>query len=357
MKRSLILFIVAVTYSYSYYAQATGKALEIVTLINAARTNPVQFLAKHKTEIKELEPKFIIALEKASVLTKITWDKGLEDMAKAQVNGNLNPSYKGSATLCGFSGGSGSGYSDENALYFVCDFYTNVLDPDISAFGFYSTTKSHAFYFGNNCGGKKQEITFQGVLDTSKVDFNKLNTGKGVSYLNEMDVQMIREINFVRHYPKVYAKIIEQHLVAESKSWGVKKAEYDAALELIAELNVQVPLSILKPMECLYQAAKIHGLDCKKRGFLQHEGSDGSDPFERIKKYCKNMNGSENLVGGGNGVRAMVINLLIDSGISSRGHRYNMLNPIWKYIGCYGYIGQKNEYYTYYEYVQKFATD
>jgi len=57
-------------------------------------------------------------------------------------------------------------------------------------------------------------------------------------------------------------------------------------------------------------------------------------------------------VGGRKNARVLVIQLLIDAGISSRGHRYNMLNPNWEYVGCYGYEG--NSMYTY---IQNFAMD
>ena len=51
--------------------------------------------------------------------------------------------------------------------------------------------------------------------------------------------------------------------------------------------------------------------------------------------------GNENLVGGQITARMSVIQLLIDSGIPGRGHRYNILNPIWTHVGCYynGKIG------------------
>jgi uncharacterized protein YkwD len=341
------------------FAQPSGKALEIINLVNEARSNPKQFLSKHKTVIQKCEPKFVTLLEKSTSMEKVVWDKGLEDMAKAHVNGNLNPEYKGSNSTCGLSSSNGSGFSQNEAILFVCDLYTNVLDPDIKFFGFYANSKSHAIYFSSGCDTKKIEVVFTDKLDTSKVDFTKINTGKGVSYLNEMDAMMIREINFVRHYPQIYAVIIQQYLVEESKTWGVKKAEYDAAMELISELKNLQPLSILKPFECVYKAAKIHALDCKSRGFTDHTGSDDSSPFDRIEKQCKNMNGNENIVGGAlqKGVRAMVISLLIDSGISSRGHRYNILNPDWKYVGCYGYAAEKTEHYTMYYYIQNFATD
>jgi uncharacterized protein YkwD len=358
-KRLLLSIILVLANYLQVYSQPTGKALELLNLINEARCFPKQFLSKNKSNIEKYQPKLIAMLENTTALDKVIWDKGLEDMAKAHVNGNLNPSYKGSNTTCGESSGSGSGYSQKSALQFLCLFYTNVLDPDVKYFGIYISPQSHAVYFSSRCDGKKIEITFTDKLDTSKIDFNKINTGKGMSYLNEMDKMMIREINFVRHYPNVYAALIQNYLAEESTTWGVKKAEYDAAMELIAELNSLQPLPILQPSECVYKAAKIHGLDCQKRGFTDHTGSDKSSPFDRISKQCPNMHGSENIVGGGlsKGVRGMVISLLIDSGISSRGHRYNILNPKWKYVGCFGYVKEKNEYYTYYNYIQNFATD
>ncbi len=169
-----------------------------------------------------------------------------------------------------------------------------------------------------------------------------------------MDKEMIKEINFVRQYPLVYAGIVSKHLAEEAKlsGGGLSKARYDAAMELIAELKTMKPVRLLYPKRCVYEAAKKHGEDCKKRGFVAHTGSDGTSPFDRIAKACYNLEGNENITGGRKNVRILVIQLLIDDGISSRGHRYNMLNSDWKYAGCYGYDGGNMFYY-----IQNFATD
>ena len=85
---------------------------------------------------------------------------------------------------------------------------------------------------------------------------------------------------------KVYASIIAEHLAKESKSWrGLSKDDYDAGMELIDELKVMSPAQLLYPKKCVYQAAKKHGEDCKKRGYTDHTGSDGSSPFSRISKF------------------------------------------------------------------------
>ena len=117
------------------------------------------------------------------------------------------------------------------------------------------------------------------------------------------------------------------------------------------------PKSILQPMQCVYDAAKAHGLDCAKRGFLDHTGSDGSAPWDRILKQCKALShGNENLEGSGSlDPRKSVINLIIDGGISDRGHRYNLLDPSWTSVGCYLIQGTAMKMGTTYNWVQNFG--
>ncbi|WP_431137801.1 hypothetical protein, partial [Psychroserpens mesophilus] len=75
-----------------------------------------------------------------------------------------------------------------------------------------------------------------------------------------MDKEMIKEINFVRQYPKVYASIVAKYLSDKSKSWvGLSKAEYNAGTELIEELKEMSPSQLLYPKACVYEAAKKHG--------------------------------------------------------------------------------------------------
>lgn len=345
----LILFI----YPLVSVAQAKGEANDIFNLINEARTNPKTFLIKYKTKIETYEPKFISLLENASPIEEVIWDDELAKNCKQSVYGNLNPGYEGDNSMCGSSSGSGSGFSNREALYFVCDSYTHVLNEDDKYFGFYIDEKGHAYKWGKSCKTKKYVFEFNEAIDSSNVDFTKLKTANSEVGLNTMDKEMIKEINFARQYPKVYASIVADYLADKSKSWvGLSKAEYNAGTELIEELKEMSSSQLLYPKACVYEAAKKHGEDCKSRGFTGHTGSDGSSPFSRISKFCPDLSGNENIVGGRKNARVLVIQLLIDAGISSRGHRYNMLNPNWEYVGCYGYEG--NSMYTY---IQNFAMD
>lgn len=338
----------------SAYSQPGGFAKEVFDLINLARTSPQKFLTLYKNDIESCSPQFTKILQNATPVQAVIWDNGLAGMAKEiVVNNNLNPSYPGNMDdFCFSSGGSGSSSGGYSAIEMLCDFYTIINDESETHFGIYSNGTSYAFEWGRSCGGQsmKHPFTYTQTADTSTVDFNKLNTAKNVSYLSHFEKEMVKEINFARHYPAIYAHMVGQHMAQMASDWGgISKDDIFATNELLEELKNMKPLSILEPKECLYTSSKIHGEDCKKRGFSGHTGTDGSSPFARIEKYCDGAEGSENIVGtSDHNVRKSVISLLVDSGISSRGHRYNMLNPEWNFVGCYHYIEENHEYAAYF---------
>ena len=359
--RKLILACFAICVSLPSFAQQDALAKEILKQVNAARTSPANFLKANREAISENEPKYILLLEKAKALPAITWETGLETMAKANVESNqLSPKYKGSLDLCGYAGGQSSGSLEADAISYICSFYTNVHDPDYRYLGLYfnKAHSKYAFYWGISCEKTLVPFSYDGMVDSSGVDFGRLNTGKNESYLTAVEKRMIFEINFVRAYPKVYAQIIARYLDDESKEdGGLANDTYEAGVELINELNAMKPAPILKPLRGVYDAAKAHGLDCKQRGFIAHEGSNGSDPWDRILKFCPQLEtGNENLAGNAaENPRVPVIELLLDDGISSRGHRYNMLDPTWEFVGVYRYAEKPSQYYTMYNWVQNFG--
>ncbi len=156
-----------------------------------------------------------------------------------------------------------------------------------------------------------------------------------VAYMSSEELAMMDEVNLMRSNPAGYIPYIEQYKrdIQSGKSFGSSLAVCD---ELIAELRRTPPLSILKPTPCIYNAAKKHGLDQKARGSTGHDGSDGSWPWDRVKRECTQMtDGNENLVGGPADVREAVILLLVDDGIPSRGHRKTLLNKDWEYAAMY----------------------
>ncbi len=155
------------------------------------------------------------------------------------------------------------------------------------------------------------------------------------AFMQSEEQAMVDEINLLRSNPGAYTKYVREYL-EKSKSGKGFPTDEATVNELIAELNRTSPLSQLEVTECIYNAARKHGIDELSRGSTGHVGSDGSYPWDRVIKECPQMReGGENIVGGPDNVRDAVILLLIDQGIADRGHRRTLLNKDWKYVACY----------------------
>lgn len=178
----------------------------------------------------------------------------------------------------------------------------------------------------------------------------KTNTGgsDGATSMNSQELEMVNEINLLRGNPSGYIQYVDAY-VSEQRRTGGFPVDQAVVDELKSELRQLGPLSILTPSQCIYQAAKDHGIDQKPTGDVNHEGRDGSWPWDRVRKACPNMqDGNENLVAGTPSIRTAVILLLIDEGIPTRGHRKTLLKPEWKYVGCYnvGTVGSFPHYWV-----------
>ncbi|TAE59950.1 MAG: hypothetical protein EAZ89_01940 [Bacteroidetes bacterium] len=343
--------------SASVSAGQQGMALDIFNAVNEARTQPEAFWNKHQTRIEIYSARYAQFIRSARPAPALAWDPGLETMARQIVDDqNLNPSYTGTNSLCGFANGVCGGTVSKDPISYVCDYYTNVHDPGTTFLGIYfnRTQNGYAFEWGSGCSEGGSGVSYEAPApDTAGVEMARINTGVRAAYMTQEERRMLMEINFVRAYPRQYATLVAQFMEQESKTWGLSQASYDAGMELIAELNAMKPLPVLQPSECVYQAARLHGLDCQRRGFFDHQGSDKSMPWDRILRQCPDLKqGNEN--GASNPAlnpRMPLMSLLLDEGISSRGHRYNILDPNWTYAACfrvpddtYGFI-----------WVQKFA--
>lgn len=353
-----VAILIGLLLSVSASAGQQGMALDIFHAVNEARTQPEAFWAKHQTRIEIYNTRYAQFIQNARPMPALAWDPGLETMARQRVDDqNLNPRYAGANSLCGFANGICSGTVSKDPISYVCDYYSNVHDAGTTFLGIYfnRTMNGYSFEWGSDCteGGSGISFEVSTAPDTTGVDMTRLNTGAQASYMTPEERRMLMEINFVRAYPKQYATLVAQFMEQESKTWGLSQAAYDAGIELMAELEVMEPLAVLQPSECVYQAARLHGLDCQRRGFFDHQGSDKSMPWDRILRQCPDLkDGNEN--GASNPAlnpRMPLMSLLLDEGISSRGHRYNILDPNWIYGACfrvpdptYGFI-----------WVQKFA--
>jgi uncharacterized protein YkwD len=200
-------------------------------------------------------------------------------------------------------------------------------------------------------------------------DNDSLSLAGKFPYMSVDEREMIREINLLRSDPPAYTKYIKPYLESaekifkengrgprnyslrfHSKSNGIDREKIDttwhytyeeevkAIRGLMTDLKKLKNLSILVPDSGIYIAAKLFAEDQDRHEWkLAHRGSDGSWPWERITLHSPSMQfGNENIAGNAPHAtpRQVLIQLLIDSGIPSYGHRYNILDPRWTHIAC-----------------------
>ena len=168
-------------------------------------------------------------------------------------------------------------------------------------------------------------------IDESVWDLSKLDTARNVDYMYEVEKNVILEMNMARSNPKKYAELyIEPRTKRFSGNIynGKLMTQEGAAVvkECVSFMNAQRALPVLKPSKGLTQAAKDHSSTQSLTNEVGHGGTDGSDPFERMQRYGSFMTAGENIDYGCSSAREIVVSLLIDDGVKSRGHRKNIMN-------------------------------
>jgi uncharacterized protein YkwD len=166
-------------------------------------------------------------------------------------------------------------------------------------------------------------------------DSQELDTARNASYLTEAEKDVIFEMNKLRSDPARYAN---EYLVpmrgrfsgliySEPGQIDLRTEEGVRALdECIAELGRTEPVPPMYPSRGLWQAARDHAADQGRTGQTGHTGSDGSTMQDRMNRYGKwDITCGENISYGCDSGRKIVVQLVVDDGVPSRGHRKNLL--------------------------------
>ena len=166
---------------------------------------------------------------------------------------------------------------------------------------------------------------------------------KNVTYLSEIEKQVIIEHNKCRTNPSKYVNetlipllksISNNGTYKDSRGIYIQTNEGASAVEeAIRVLKSQKPLPMIYPKEYLYNAAKDHCLDHGPKSLVGHGGTDNSTPLSRVKKYNSRVRGvGENISYGPTTGAEIVRDLIVDDGVSSRGHRDNIFEN-YRYLG------------------------
>ena len=172
-------------------------------------------------------------------------------------------------------------------------------------------------------------------------------------YLTPLEKAILVELNLARTQPKTYRDLLKAfratHAGGKNFKQGdrtlVTKEGLAAVDEAIRFLEDQPPLDPLVSSKALYLAARDHALDTGPRGLTGHTGSDGSSHMARIERHGKwKKLAGENIAYGQDGARGIVMGLVIDDGVPSRGHRANIFQKAYGRVGIS--VGEHAEWTT-----------
>lgn len=175
----------------------------------------------------------------------------------------------------------------------------------------------------------------------------KLSPAENVSYLNVLEKNIILHLNMARTDPSRYSQefIFPRSAFYNNKMYlepggpenfiGLRTHEgVNAAYEAAKVMDSTKALGPLKANKTLSLAAEYHATDQSKHGGTGHISHDGSTLQNRVEKYGKWQHTiGENIIYGPDTGREVVVQLLIDDGVKSRGHRTNILKNDYKVVG------------------------
>ncbi|HST30658.1 MAG TPA: CAP domain-containing protein [Chthoniobacterales bacterium] len=139
---------------------------------------------------------------------------------------------------------------------------------------------------------------------------------------------VLRELNLARENPRLYA-----NFAAESRPFHM--IEHGRAVdEAVRFLSKARPLPPLTLSSGMCHAAADHCAE-QAAGQLGHDGNDRSSPGDRITRYGSwSSTWGENISYSRKTAREVVVALIVDDGVRSRGHRKNIFNPKFNYAGA-----------------------
>lgn len=148
------------------------------------------------------------------------------------------------------------------------------------------------------------------------------------------EAQLLAEINFARTHPQDYALRLELEPVTAWERTLAGPTDAAARAEAIAFLRRQAPLPPLDADQALAAAAREHVTVQGPEGLTGHEDPDGA-PFDaRLRRHGVDAaSEGENIAYGPVRPADVVRELIIDSGVASRGHRRNIFGAGFEAAG------------------------
>jgi uncharacterized protein YkwD len=156
--------------------------------------------------------------------------------------------------------------------------------------------------------------------------------------------EVVQELNAARTKPRAYASNVSALLpyfsgnLLKHPGWPVPVQTVEGASavrEAVSALQTQQAVPAMTASSALALAAMDLVNDESRTGNIGHTGSNGSTPESRISAHGTwGVSSSENVdYGQFQSGRDVVVDLLVDDGVPSRGHRHNIFDVSARVVG------------------------
>ncbi len=151
------------------------------------------------------------------------------------------------------------------------------------------------------------------------------NTAENTNYLTAAEKEVIYYINLVRSNPPLFEKTyLKKYLDSTKTNNSFTKS-------LMKTLKESKSMPVLDPNKELFESAIIHAIKFGCSGKIGHDNF--ANRMQSIKLKFSDTVG-ENCDYGNSKAMDIVMSLLIDEGDTSYGHRKNILDVHYKFIGA-----------------------
>ncbi|WP_025143197.1 CAP domain-containing protein [Pedobacter jeongneungensis] len=178
-------------------------------------------------------------------------------------------------------------------------------------------------------------VTAANAQKWTDAEFRRANTAANASYLTNEEKNVVMYMNLIRiDGEKFYYTFLEDYI----NNYNAKVKQYRNYNELRITRNNSYYTSLLKhlrgiknlqvfyPDDKLTSLSRSHAQDLNRNNLDTHESSNGDKFSKRLSKYFPNKAMSENIDFGYSNSLDIVCHLLLDCGVPSLGHRFNLID-------------------------------
>ncbi|WP_406825882.1 CAP domain-containing protein [Pedobacter sp. KACC 23697] len=182
-------------------------------------------------------------------------------------------------------------------------------------------------------------VTTANAQKWTDAEFRRANTAANATYLTNEEKNVVMYMNLIRiDGEKFYYTFLEDYI----NNYNAKVRQYRNYNELRITRTNSYYTSLLKhlkgiknlpvfyPNDQLSALSRNHAQDLNRNNLDTHESSNGDKFSKRLSKYFPNKAMSENIDFGFSNSLDIVCHLLLDCGVPSLGHRFNLLDQKFK---------------------------